>query len=42
VPPQVRIAARVPAKDVLMVRPLAEIGAPLRPEDVFYWRSDYF
>jgi hypothetical protein len=42
VPPQVRIAARVPAKDVFMVRPLAEIGAPLRPEDVFYWRSDYF
>jgi len=42
VPPQVRIAARAAARDVLMVRPLAEIGAPLRAEDVFYWRSDYF
>ena len=42
VPPQVRITDRAPAKEVFMVRPLADIGAPLRSEDVFYWRSDYF
>ena len=42
VPPQVRITERAAAKDVFMVRPFAAIGAPLRPEDVFYWRSDYF
>lgn len=42
VPPQVRITARAAAKELFMVRPFVEIGAPLRPEDVFYWRSDYF
>jgi hypothetical protein len=42
VPPQLRIAATVAAPDVLMVRPLADIGPSLAREDVFYWRSDYF
>ncbi len=42
VPPQVRITSRDPARDVFMVRPFVELSAPLRPEDVFYWRSDYF
>jgi GNAT superfamily N-acetyltransferase len=42
VPPQVRVTARTASRDVFMMRPLAEGGAPLRSENVFYWRSDYF
>ncbi len=42
VPPQVRLTSRDQARDVFMVRPFVELSAPLRPEDVFYWRSDYF
>jgi hypothetical protein len=42
VPPQVRITERGRARDVFMVRPLAPIEPPLRSEDIFYWRSDYF
>ena len=42
VPPQVSIVARAPAPDIFMVRPLADGLMPLRPDDVFYWRSDYF
>ena len=42
VPPQVRITARTTTADVLMVRPLVKMSAPLSSADVFYWRSDYF
>ena len=42
VPPQVRITERAAAKDLFMARPFIDSGAPLRSEDVFYWRSDYF
>ncbi len=42
VPPQLRIATRVAARDLFMVRPLQTIAPPLAAEDVFYWRSDYF
>jgi len=42
VPPQVRITERAAAKDVFMVRPLADVAMPKRAEDVFYWRSDFF
>jgi len=41
-PPQVGIVDRAPAADIFMVRPLREGLKPLRAEDVFYWRSDYF
>lgn len=42
VPPQLRLVNRVPARDVFMLRPILDIRIPSRPEDVFYWRSDYF
>ena len=42
VPPQVTLTNRVPARDLLMVRPLTKVAMPTRAEDVFYWRSDYF
>ena len=43
VPPQVRLANRLPARDIFMLRPIAAgVGIPRRAEDVFYWRSDYF
>ena len=42
VPPQVRLVNRVPARDIFMLRPIADVGIPSRAEDVFYWRSDYF
>jgi GNAT superfamily N-acetyltransferase len=42
VPPQVRLANRVPARDIFMLRPIADVRIPSRAEEVFYWRSDYF
>jgi GNAT superfamily N-acetyltransferase len=42
VPPQVRLLNRVPARDVFMLRPIADVRIPSRAADVFYWRSDYF
>jgi hypothetical protein len=42
VPPQVALADRSDARDVFMLRPLADVQIPTRAEDVFYWRSDYF
>ena len=42
VPPQVRLENRVPARDIFMLRPIADVRIPSRAEEVFYWRSDYF
>jgi predicted N-acetyltransferase YhbS len=42
VPPQLVLEGRTDARDVFMVRPLADAALPDRLEDVFYWRSDYF
>ena len=42
VPPQVHLTERIPARDLFMIRPLADLPMPRRNEDVFYWRSDYF
>jgi GNAT superfamily N-acetyltransferase len=42
VPPQLRLLNRVPARDIFMLRPIADLRIPSRAEDVFYWRSDYF
>jgi GNAT superfamily N-acetyltransferase len=42
VPPQVRLENQVPARDIFMLRPIADVRIPSRAEDVFYWRSDYF
>lgn len=42
VPPQLRLVDPVPARDLLMLRPLADLVLPARAADVFYWRSDYF
>jgi GNAT superfamily N-acetyltransferase len=42
-PPQVRLVDRVAARDIFMLRPIAGVRIPpLLPDDVFYWRSDYF
>lgn len=42
VPPQLELGDRSDARDVFMVRALADVPLPARTEDVFYWRSDYF
>jgi GNAT superfamily N-acetyltransferase len=42
VPPQLQLTERSEARDIFMVRPLADIPMPVTADDVFYWRSDYF
>ena len=45
VPPQVKIAARTPTQEVLMIRPLRDRILPLPPlaaAEVVYWHADYF
>jgi predicted N-acetyltransferase YhbS len=42
VPPQLELTDRADARDLFMLRPLAAIEIPSSPDDVFYWRSDYF
>ena len=42
VPPQIELTDRTDARDVFMVRPLADVAMPATADDVFYWRSDYF
>jgi hypothetical protein len=41
VPPQLELTDRSDPKDVMMLRPLADVAVP-DPADVFYWRSDCF
>jgi GNAT superfamily N-acetyltransferase len=41
-PPQVTLTDRSAARDVFMIRPLADIAIPAKAEDTFYWHSDYF
>jgi len=42
VPTQIRLTNRIPARDIFMLRPIANVGIPERVEEVFYWRGDYF
>jgi GNAT superfamily N-acetyltransferase len=42
VPPQLELTDRTEARDLLMLRPLADVAIPARADEVFYWRSDYF
>ena len=42
VPPQITLTDRSEARDVFMIRPLADVAMPEKAEDVFYWHSDYF
>jgi len=42
VPPQLELTDRIDARDLFMVRPLADVRMPETADDVFYWRSDYF
>jgi predicted N-acetyltransferase YhbS len=42
VPPQLDLADRIDARDLFMLRPLGDVAVPSRPEEIFYWRSDYF
>ena len=42
VPPQLALTDRIDARDIFMVRALADVEMPRRADDVFYWRSDYF
>jgi GNAT superfamily N-acetyltransferase len=42
VPPQIELIDRRNARDLFMVRPLADVAIPETADDVFYWRSDYF
>jgi hypothetical protein len=42
VPPQLELRDRIDARDVFMVRPLADVPMPRTADDIFYWRSDFF
>jgi predicted N-acetyltransferase YhbS len=42
VPPQLQLKDRSDARDVFMIRPLADVPMPAKAEDVFYWRGDFF
>jgi GNAT superfamily N-acetyltransferase len=42
IPPQITLTDKSAARDVFMVRPLADIAMPEKVEDVFYWHSDHF
>jgi hypothetical protein len=42
VPPQLALTDRGDARDLFMVRALADVEPPVTADDVFYWRSDYF
>ena len=42
VPPQLELRDRIDARDVFMVRALADVPMPRSADDVFYWRSDFF
>jgi GNAT superfamily N-acetyltransferase len=42
VPPQLELRDRIDARDVFMVRALADVPMPRTADDVFYWRSDFF
>jgi GNAT superfamily N-acetyltransferase len=42
VPPQLELTDRIDSRDILMLRPLADVAVPETVDDVFYWRSDYF
>jgi GNAT superfamily N-acetyltransferase len=42
VPPQLELTDRSDARDLFMVRPLADVTVPTGADDVFYWRSDCF
>jgi hypothetical protein len=42
VPPQLKLTELTEARDIFMVRPLADVPMPTTADDVFYWRSDYF
>jgi len=42
VSPQIELTDRIAARDLFMVRPLADVAMPATADDVFYWRSDYF
>ncbi len=42
-PPQLRVAAREPAFERMMIRPLAAtLSPPLAAEDIVYWHADVF
>ena len=41
-PPQIRLVDPVPARDIFMMRPIANVALPAKADEVFYWRSDYF
>ena len=42
VPPQIQLTDRSVPKDLMMVRPLADVAMPKTADDVFFWHSDHF
>jgi predicted N-acetyltransferase YhbS len=42
VPPQLDLIDRSPAKDLFMIRPLADVPVPKSAEEIFYWHADHF
>ena len=42
IPPQIELTDFTDPRDLFMVRALANVEVPSRPEDVFYWRIDTF
>jgi GNAT superfamily N-acetyltransferase len=42
VPPQLELVHETAAKDLFMMRPLADVALPAKSDDIFYWHSDAF
>jgi len=42
IPPQLELTDRSDARDLMMVRALSDVAMPATPDDVYYWRGDYF
>jgi hypothetical protein len=42
VPPQIQLTDLSLPKDLLMIKPLADIAMPKTADDVFYWHADHF
>jgi hypothetical protein len=41
-PPQVRVVGQTPAKEIMMIRPLADAAMPDLAGEIVYWQTDVF
>jgi len=42
VPPQLALKDPSPARDLFMIRALADLTLPASANEIFYWHSDHF